>query len=281
METQSNQVSKHSVVDVIIPVGPGDQPYSGLALQSILDSRSVNLKVFVILDGRLNPPEEMAAIHDERVIFMVNEGLRGVAGAMNFGVTQSQSKYIAVMHADDVAHPSRLALQQNLLDEFTHVVALGSDVTTPDNILKLNDSFVSIDETLIQVFKTRDLIDSNPLVDPTTMFRRTAMESVGGYRDGMTSMQDYELLLSIAQFGQVARIRLPLLGYRIHQGQYSRRSRDREEWNQIFRARKRLSIVQLNSALPAYIAHVRYLVYHAGISLGIRSKAFRSRILPQ
>jgi hypothetical protein len=61
------------------------------------------------------------------------------------------------------------------------------------------------------------MLDGPGLAQPATLFRRSAVLSVGNYRDvGPVNVEDYDLWLRLAAHYKLANIDAPLLSYRVH-----------------------------------------------------------------
>lgn len=266
------------LVDVVLPVGPGIQPYAARALESTLLSRGVDFRVLVILDGRESLPAGMCKVADSRVQVFRNYGPNGVANAMNLGLSLCSAPFLAVMHSDDVCHPQRLAIQADVLKAHNEIVAIGAyAVSFTDG--EGPTRFDEVERYCLDHISWTQIIRSNPLTDPTTMMRTDALMKCGGYNGLMTSMQDYELLLRLSCQGEVANVEVPLLWYRIHSGQFSRRRRAVSEWSALRRARRQLASCRSRSAAFGDCAHWTYMVNHGALSLSCAFGRLRVELL--
>jgi glycosyltransferase involved in cell wall biosynthesis len=260
-----------SPIDIIMPVGPGPQPYLEVAVSSVVACTGVEARLIMVLDGRDDREliedryGQVASVHTNRMD-------RGVAGAMNTGLELSQAPNVAVMHADDVCHVDRLRVERDALDDNPSVVALGALTCDPAEVSiapsKANRP------AAVRVLTTWQLLLENKICDPTLMARRSALLAVGGYRDGLTSMQDYELLLRLATVGEIGMIQQVLLGYRRHPGQFSRRSPKWTEWSAIRDARRSLSRRKFRSVVPGEVAHSADMFRRGGMRLRHRGVRF-------
>lgn len=108
-------------VTVVIPLY-NTQRYIAETLQSIAAQSFSDYEVVVVNDASTdNGPAivERAMRHDKR-IRMVTQENRGLAGARNSGIRHARGTYIALLDADDLWHPEKLAL---------HVAHLDSNLT--------------------------------------------------------------------------------------------------------------------------------------------------------
>lgn len=261
-------------IDVVMPIGPGPQPFFELALQSILMAESVG-EIILVLDGRESLPETSFDTSDPRIRVCVNSGRRGIGSAMNFGVAQSNAEYIAIMHSDDVSHPLRFNEQLRGMNENPSCVVMGTLAAEPEN-LKDAPEGVNAGVRAVSV-GPREIVSHMPLTNPTTVFRRSAFYRVHGYKDSLTSMEDYELLLRLATVGQVCVLPVVLHGYRSHPDQQSRKHRAFREWWWIFVARFGVARSGQVTYAEAVGTQIRWMAFHLKLSLTYRTKVALKR----
>lgn len=255
-------------IDVVMPIGPGPQPFFELALSSILTAESVR-EIILVLDGRKSLPETSVDTSDPRISVCVNSGRRGIGSAMNFGVAQSNAEYIAIMHSDDVSHRLRFSEQLRGMNENPNCVVMGTLAAEPEE-LKNAPEGVSAGVRAVTVLP-REILSHMPLTNPTTVFRRSAFFQVHGYKDSLTSMEDYELLLRLATVGQVCVLPIVLHGYRSHPDQQSRKHRAFREWWWVFVARLGVARSGQVTYAEAVFAQIKWMVFHLKLSVTYRT----------
>jgi glycosyltransferase involved in cell wall biosynthesis len=123
---------------------------------------------------------------------------RGIAATLNTGIDRAAATYIARMDADDVSHVQRLALEKAFLDERPEVCVVGCRIRIfPRKEATLGmrtyerwlNSLVTPEEI------AREIFIESPLVHPSVLIRREALEAVGGYRG--EGPEDYDLWLRL------------------------------------------------------------------------------------
>src|SRR5437868_2524271 len=138
---------------------------------------------------------------DRRVRVVPGEG-RGLVAALQLGLSHCRGETVARMDADDLVHPDRLRLQADLLSTDPSLGAVGSLVRcfpgplTPG--LARLEQWLNSTVTAAQCAAARFV--EAPLVHPSTMFRREALATVGGWRDAGWA-EDWDLLLRLAARG--------------------------------------------------------------------------------
>ena len=119
-------MSHTPLISVVMPVYNSDC-YLHKSIDSILDQTFVDFEFIIINDGSDDNSENIILSYkDERIIYLKNEYNVGNYLARNIGLKMAKGKYVAIMDADDIAFPNRLARQFMYLEEHKDVKAVGS-----------------------------------------------------------------------------------------------------------------------------------------------------------
>lgn len=193
------------------------------AIESILSQTFTDFE-FIILDfGSTDSSKAIAASYaakDSR-IRLHEIASCGLTEARNASCRVAQGQYIAIMDADDVALPNRLALQVGFMEEHPQVGLLGAlaDCTNSEGKplgFRVHLNPPTKDENIRLALRER-----SPFCQPTIMLRREAFEAVGGYRPVLAQAEDYDLFVRIAERYSCAGLDQVVLNYRIHPQQLS------------------------------------------------------------
>jgi glycosyltransferase involved in cell wall biosynthesis len=123
--------------------------------------------------------------------------------ALNQGFRLCIGAYIAVLDADDIAHPTRFEKQVRLLDSDPSLVGVGTWFTNIDEQgRELSRSEFSSDPTAIN----RSLASNSRLVHSSMMYRRDSAEVFHGYDEKFDYAQDFALWLSLSEVGALTAI---------------------------------------------------------------------------
>jgi Glycosyl transferase family 2 len=204
-------------ITVLMPVRDGARWLED-AVHSILDQSFGDFEFLIIDDGSTDATPEILrrlAARDGRIRILGNPGA-GLVDALNAGLAAARADLIARMDADDIAHRERFARQYRTLSDRPALAALGTfyDVIGAERTMAF-----PVEPDAIR----RDLMERNCIAHPTVMFRREAVLAVGGYRAGFMPCEDYDLWLRLTDHYPIANLPEPLLRYRLHPGQVSRR----------------------------------------------------------
>jgi glycosyltransferase involved in cell wall biosynthesis len=108
---------------------------------------------------------------------------------------------IAILDADDLAYPTRLASQVSFLNENPEVVLVGSWAKQIDEEGNVTGEYrpSSVVGDLLN-----DLVCGNPLINSSVMYRKHVAIEIGGYSSFYSLSQDYDLALKMVRSGGIA-----------------------------------------------------------------------------
>jgi glycosyltransferase involved in cell wall biosynthesis len=194
-------------------------PFLAEAVHSLISQDVPDWELILVDNGSTD--ESVGAVFDldPRIKVTRFEANIGRTPALQTALNLSVHPYIAILDADDVAVPSRFALQANFLDHHPSTVLVGScadlinDESQKIGCLCIHSGTVSHDI----------LGERNVFVHSSVMFRREAARSVGGYDSAFEFAQDYHLFLKLAQVGNCHVLPEPLVHLRISESSYTNR----------------------------------------------------------
>lgn len=188
-------------------------PYVEEAVRSVLEQTYPDFELLVVDDKSLDDgANRVRAIKDPRIrLIEAGENL-GRAGAANLGFAAARSEFIAILDADDVMMPTRLARQVEFLDAHRDVGVVGSwlKVIGQERDKPLRFRADDASARAMSLFGT-------PVIYGSCMIRRSVMMDKGIRCDpewrypGM----DYLFLLELGKHTRYASIQESLTAYRI------------------------------------------------------------------
>jgi glycosyltransferase involved in cell wall biosynthesis len=143
------------------------------------------------------------AAGDPRVRLLANQGSSGVVGASVTAGRAAEADWLARMDADDVSHPDRLKQQFDaaLKQPELAVIGCGVEILSP-----LGDGMVRHVDWVNSLREPEEIANArfieNPLVHPSALMRRAAVEAAGGYQD-VPWAEDHDLFLRLLEGGAV------------------------------------------------------------------------------
>jgi glycosyltransferase involved in cell wall biosynthesis len=203
-------------VSVVMPVYNSER-YLRLAVQSILDQTFQDFEFIVVDDGSRDSSLAILREYEAKDprVRIISRGNTGIVGALNDGLEASRGELIARMDADDISQPDRLAKQVPFLQSKDDHVLVGCQVMLIDpdgaELCPKRDT-----EYTHERIDWAHLNHRWPLVHPTVLMRKSAVEQVGRYRQRYQWLEDLDLFLRLAEMGRIASLPDVLLRYRLH-----------------------------------------------------------------
>lgn len=183
-----------SIVSVVIPCYNGER-YLGETIESVLSQTYQNFEIIVVDDGSTDNTKGVATSYPEvRYIYQDNQG---VSTARNRGMTESHGNYLIFLDSDDRLLPNRLELGVNYLDTHSDCGYVFGWARTigPDGL-----PLAQQPEDSLEVANYKSLLEGKALISSGgLMFRRTVLETVGGYNPTLWPSEDYDLYLRVAR----------------------------------------------------------------------------------
>ncbi|SMF06891.1 glycosyltransferase family 2 protein [Desulfovibrio gilichinskyi] len=177
----------------------------GLAIESILGQTFKDLELVAVDDGSSDQTATILKKYsalDSRVkpLFLDHQG---VVGAANAAIDLSQGEFLARMDADDLAMPSRIEKQADLLAQNSHVGLTGSLVVFGGDRATCGGYAHYVDwiNTLVESSEiSLNRFVEFPFANPSIMMRSALVDVHGSFRDG-DFPEDYELVLRWLEAG--------------------------------------------------------------------------------
>lgn len=264
---------------LLMSVYSGDDPdYLAAAFRSVVHDQTRRPDdVVLVQDGPVPPAlDEMITglIHASPVptSLLALDSNVGLGLALDQGMAACAHDIVARMDADDIALPQRFAIQVPLVEGGVDLVgsALLEFGSGPDDIVGRRTPPIDPAEIV------RYARFHQPFNHPTVVYRRSAVQAVGGYRH-LALMEDYLLFARmIADGATVANVAEPLVLYRVGDGAYARRGGVtllKSEWA----LQRKLRVMGFTSRTQ----FVRNVVVRGGYRLvpeGLRTMAYRRLI---
>ena len=205
-------------ITVLMPVYNGFK-YLDEAMKSILNQTFQNFEFIIIDDGSTDDSVKIIKSYDDNRIRLVeNKNNLGQSETLNIGLNIAKGKYIARMDQDDISMPERLERQSEFMEDNPQIGVCGTWIQL---IGKYNG--IAELETEDDLIKIKLLTNQN-LAHPSVMIRKQILENYKlSYSISYTVAQDYDLWVRMFDHCSFANLPKPLLKYRIHENQKSRK----------------------------------------------------------
>ena len=212
---------------VLMSVYRNDNPsFFDIAMQSMVEQTVPFHEIVLVCDGPLGATldervEAWREILSSRLVVVRLPENRGLGAALQAGLEKCSCEYVARMDSDDISRPTRCelllqAMVEEGLDLMGGAIAEFTEIPGDQNsIRRLPTSQSAIREYSKQ---------RNPFNHVSVMFRKAAVDAVGGYKP-FYLMEDYYLWVRMLENGCTCRnIEEVLVDVRVGAAMYRRRS---------------------------------------------------------
>ncbi len=169
-------------------------------IKSVLEQDYPLIEIIVVDD---NNPDTIARkqtedimssfVSEDLVIYIKHNVNRNGAAARNTGIRNSRGEFIAFLDDDDLFLPHKISKQVVFLQKHTNFSAVYCYAS--------NDKIPRV--TLEGDLRKQLLLLETKMYTPSLMFRREALEEIGGFDESFRRHQDYELLMHFFNNGFV------------------------------------------------------------------------------
>lgn len=170
------------------------------AVQSVLAQTYEPVEVVVVEDGSRNGIDRwLVEMKLQRVRYFRHERNRGLAATRNTGIKNAQGAYIAFLDDDDEWLPEKLARQVNQLrreGDSCGVVYCGALLLSEEGEV-VGQNRPKLCGDIRSAIREKGLFT----VPSSCVFRRAALDRVGGYDETLPSHIDHDIWLELAREG--------------------------------------------------------------------------------
>ena len=212
--------TKRPKIDVVMPVRNGAK-YIEQAITSILADEEYISRLIIVDNGSTDDTKAIISKIDTRAeICIISQGGLGLIPALNRGLEEAKTEFIARMDADDVSIKGRLPAELAFLQQHPNVIAVGTQAAYIDEDGR--DLGTRTRYPLDPKEIHRQLFDKGCVIcHPTILARREALLKCGGYHVAFKHAEDYDLWLRLTDHFEIANLPDVFLRYRRHSHQVS------------------------------------------------------------
>lgn len=212
---------KKPAVSVIMPVYNGGS-FLKESIESILRQTFEDFELLIFNDGSTDETEEIIREYekvDKRIWFHNGIENKGIVRRLNEGLEKAKGKYIARMDHDDVSLPDRFEKQFTFMERNPDVIICGSiyEELGKGRVIELPEFDEEIKLKLLSI---------TPFCHPTVFLRADVLRQFKVlYSVEYFPAEDHALWVDLAAFGAFHNLSIPLVQYRIHENNTSRKER--------------------------------------------------------
>ena len=194
------------------------------AVDSVLQQSCLPNEIVLVVDGPITSElKQIISEYEKNSLFLVIrlETNQGHGNARRVGLKACRNDLVALMDADDICEPNRFEKQLKKFEEDADLSIVGGNISefinTQDNIV----GFRLVPQTDLEIKKY--LKKRCPMNQVTVMFKKHAVEKVGGYIDWYCEEDYYLWLRMYLADMKFANIDDVLVNVRVGEDMYRRR----------------------------------------------------------
>ncbi len=191
-----------------------------LALASILRQQGVSIEVVVVdeasRDGTRQWLDALASV-DRRVKVVHHDTPKGLPGARNAGIERASGRWVAFCDDDDLWAPYKLVKQVEALTATRSRWACTAAVLVDECWRIIGHHHVTGGDI------ARDILARNAVSSgaSSVVAELNLIRELGGFDESLTSSEDWDLWIRVAQRSPIAAVDRPLIAYRQAAGSMS------------------------------------------------------------
>ncbi len=209
-----------SKISVLMPVYNGEK-FLKEAIEGVLNQLYKDFEFLILDDGSIDNSIKIAESFSDSRIKIIKLNHQGIVKALNEGLKISEGEYIIRADADDISLPDRFEKLLKYMEENREVAVCGSWA------ISINDKGEYTGEMKYPPIENSDIkkyaLMHNPFIHPSVIIRKNILNEVGRYRE-FKHNEDYELWTRILSKYEGHNLPEPLLKYRVHQNQVTKKN---------------------------------------------------------
>jgi glycosyltransferase involved in cell wall biosynthesis len=181
-------------ITVLMPVYNAEK-FIEDAIRSVLCQTFADFELLIVNDGSTDRSRALINTFDDPRVVVIDQENKGVAAALNNGLTHARAEYIARFDADDICYPERLQLQYDFMQANPAYSIIGTGVdyisVGGDYIFTYRPSAISYSEILALSHKIC------PFIHSSVCYKKDLIIRYGGYNEYAHTFEDHLLWKNI------------------------------------------------------------------------------------
>jgi glycosyltransferase involved in cell wall biosynthesis len=188
--------------------------YIGEAIASVLEQSFTDFELLVINDGSTDETAKIVSLFNDSRIVLITQENKGVAAALNLGLTYARAPYIARFDADDICNKNRLKIQYDFITAYPQYSIVGSAADYIDaegHYIFTHHPEGHLNEEIQQL-----KYSVCPFIHSSVMYKKEAIINNGGYNEHAYTYEDHFLWMNILKNEKACNLSQSLIKVRLN-----------------------------------------------------------------
>jgi glycosyltransferase involved in cell wall biosynthesis len=188
--------------------------YIDAAIRSILGQSFTDYEFIIVNDGSTDNTEKIIGSYSDPRIILLKQKNKGIAAALNYGLSHAQSDWIVRFDADDICYPHRLQVQYDFITRHPDHIIVGSAADYIDMYGNFIFTYLPPAQTTDAIYALKYKLC--PFIHSSVLFKKEVVLNAGGYDLQTHGFEDHFLWLKILDHGKAGNIPQSLLQVRLN-----------------------------------------------------------------
>lgn len=188
--------------------------YIGEAIASVLKQSFTDFELLIVNDGSTDQTVKIVnSFHDPRIVLISQEN-KGIAAALNLGLSKARAGYIARFDADDVCLPNRLKIQYDFITAYPAYTVIGSAADYMDadgHYIFTHHPEGHLNEEIQQL-----KYSICPFIHSSVFYKKEVVINNGGYNEHAYTYEDHFLWVNILKHEKACNLSQALIKVRLN-----------------------------------------------------------------
>ncbi len=188
--------------------------YIGEAIRSVLEQSFKDFELLIVNDGSTDNTEKIVRAFKDPRIVLINQDNKGVASALNAGLSIARADYIARFDADDVCYPNRLKIQYDFITTYPEYSVIGSAADYMDadgHYIFTHHPQGHLNEEIQQL-----KYSVCPFIHSCVFYKKEIIVNNGGYNEHAYTYEDHFLWVNILKNQKACNLSQTLIKVRLN-----------------------------------------------------------------
>lgn len=182
------------MISIVIPLYNKEKQIDH-TLKSVFNQKFQNFEIVIVNDGSTDNSLSVVSQFKDARIRVINQTNAGVSAARNRGIKEAYGEWIAFLDADDEWDSDYLATQHDMSIKFPDADVLATNYYFKNSVGTIKETELHNIQTKEDYFILDNYFEvashsSPPLWTSAVVVRKKAIESIGGFPEGIKSGED-------------------------------------------------------------------------------------------